>query len=135
MSQKKNVLILCTGNSCRSQMAEGVLRYYYGDVVTVYSAGTQPSHVNEHAIAVMSELGIDISGHYSKSVHDILDVTFDVVITVCSNADENCPVIMGDFQKFHWGFEDPVGKSLTVFRKIRDEIVLKFKDFSNEVSL
>tara|TARA_Y100000589_G_scaffold303941_1_gene316725 strand:- start:653 stop:1060 length:408 start_codon:yes stop_codon:yes gene_type:complete len=133
MVQKKNVLILCTGNSCRSQMAEGVLRYYYGDIVTVYSAGTQPSHVNEYAIAVMKELGIDISEHYSKSVHDILDVKFDIVITVCSNADENCPVIMGDFQKFHWGFEDPVGQSMDRFREVRDLIVEKFKTCSKEL--
>ena len=130
---KKNILILCTGNSCRSQMAEGILRHLYGDHYEVYSAGTHPLTVNLQAITVMKEINIDISHHYSKSVTALKDVVFDVVITVCGNAQENCPVISGDHKTLHWGFDDPVGQSMDCFREVRDLILEKFKTCNKEL--
>ena len=95
MPDKKRVLILCTGNSARSQMAEGLLRHDAGDRFEVFSAGTKPSHVRPEAIAVMRELGIDISGHRSKSVDEFAGQSFDYVLTVCDNAKESCPIFPG----------------------------------------
>jgi arsenate reductase len=128
MSDKKRVLILCTGNSARSQMAEGLLRHDAGDQFEVASAGVAPTQVRPEAIEVMREVGIDISGHRSKSVDEFTDAEFDYVITVCDNANEQCPIFPGKTQRIHWSFEDPAAvqgdkdQRLAIFRKVRDEI-------------
>src|SRR3989338_8174872 len=129
---KTRVLILCTGNSCRSQMAEGVLRHYGSDKFEVFSAGTKPSKVNETAIKVMHEIGIDISGQRSKHVNEFSGQHFDYVITVCDNAKESCPVFPGKSTRLHWAFPDPPHEKETTeevlneFRKVRDLIHPKF---------
>ncbi len=131
---KLKVLILCTGNSCRSQMAEGILRHYGSDKFEVFSAGTKPSKVNETAIKVMKEIGIDISGHRSKHVDEFLGQKVDYVISVCDNAKESCPIFPGGTVRLHWPFPDPPHEKeiteqvLNEFRKVRDMIHLKFKD-------
>jgi arsenate reductase (thioredoxin) len=136
MADKKRVLILCTGNSARSQMAEGLLRHEAGDRFEVESAGTQASFVRREAIAVMRELGIDISGHRSKNVDEFAGQPFDYVITVCDNARETCPVFFGKAEKLHHNFEDPVASTgadeerLTVFRRVRDELRAYLREFS-----
>ena len=108
---KKRVLILCTGNSARSQMAEGLLKHDAGDRFEVESAGTKPGHVRPEAIAVMKELGIDISGHRSKHVGEFQGQSFDYVLTVCDNAKESCPVFPGHAKRLHNAFEDPAALS------------------------
>ena len=136
MSDRKRVLILCTGNSARSQMAEGILRHMAGDDFEVASAGVAPSHVRPEAIRVMGELGIDISGHRSKSADEFLGQEFDYVITVCDNANEQCPVFPGKTKRTHWSFEDPAAVQgdeparLTAFRQVRDAIKARLEDFS-----
>ena len=132
---KTRVLILCTGNSCRSQMAEGVLRHYGGDRFEVQSAGTHPSVVNETAIRVMKEIGIDISHHRSKSVREFLGQPFDYVITVCDQAAESCPAFPGVSKRLHWSFPDPfhgegAAELLEESRKVRDSIHARFKAFA-----
>lgn len=129
MNTQKRVLILCTGNSARSQMAEGILRHDGGAAFEVHSAGVKPGSVRPEAIQVMSEIGIDISGHRSKSVDEFIGQEFDYVITVCDNANETCPVFPGRTQRIHQGFEDPpaIGTAdqittLAIFRRVRDEI-------------
>ncbi len=128
MNDRKRVLILCTGNSARSQMAEGLLRQLAGDKFEVASAGVSPSRVRPEAIKVMAELGIDISEHHSKSVEEFKGQEFDYVITVCDNANEQCPVFPGNTKRIHWSFEDPAAvegdgvKRLAIFRRVRDEI-------------
>ena len=128
MSDKKRVLILCTGNSARSQMAEGLLRHDAGERFEVESAGTKASFVRPEAIAVMRELGIDISRHHSKNVNEFDGQQFDYVITVCDNARESCPVFFGRAEKLHHDFEDPAAlegseaERLAVFRRVRDEL-------------
>lgn len=138
---KKKILILCTGNSCRSQMAEGFLKSFDSEL-EVYSAGTKPADkVNPKAVTVMNEIGIDISQNYPKDVEQFLNESFDYVITVCDNAKETCPVFMGKVGKqLHIGFEDPAEATgteeeiLAVFRKVRDEIKNAFFDFyTNEL--
>jgi arsenate reductase (thioredoxin) len=130
---KQKVLILCTGNSCRSQMAEGVLRHYGSGRYEVFSAGTKPSSVNPIAIQVMKEIGIDISGHRSKHVDEFKGQTFDYVITACNNAKESCPYFPAGTKRLHWEFPDPPhDKEITEsvieeFRKVRDMIHAKFK--------
>lgn len=130
---KQRVLILCTGNSCRSQMAEGVLKHYGSDKFDVFSAGTQPSKVNETAIRVMKEIGIDISSQTSKDVKGFLGQHFHYVITVCDKADKSCPIFPGPSIRLHWFFPDPPHSSevteevLGEFRKIRDDIHMKFR--------
>lgn len=126
---KRNVLILCTGNSCRSHMAEGILRHLAGDLFEVSSAGSKPAgYVHPLAIEVLGELGIDISSHTSKHLDQFLDAGVEVVITVCDNANESCPVFPGQLARHHWPFEDPPkaarpGESeIDAFRRIRDEI-------------
>ena len=105
---KPRVLILCTGNSCRSHMAEGILRAAAGDLVEVHSAGSKPAgYVHPKAIAAMAEIGIDISGHTSKPMTDFLDRDVETVITVCGNADQACPMFPGQVNRYHWGFDDP----------------------------
>ena len=130
---KTKVLILCTGNSCRSQMAEGFLRHYGSDKFEAESAGTKPSKVNETAIEVMRELGIDISGQRSKNVSEFLGRHFHYIITVCDNAKESCPVFPGNSIRLHWAFPDPPhDKEITEdvrreFRRVRDLIHIRFK--------
>ena len=134
----KKVLILCTGNSARSQMAEGLLRQIAGDKFDVESAGTVASFVRPQAIEVMTELGIDISGHRSKSLDEFLSTPFDYVITVCDNANQTCPVFPGKATRIHWSFEDPAEATgtdeeiLAVFRRVRDEIRLKLIEFVDQ---
>jgi len=125
---KKRILFLCTGNSARSQMAEGLLRHEAGERFEVFSAGTHPSKVRPEAIAVMKEIGIDISGHRSKSVDEFAGPDLDMVITVCDNAKESCPVFPGPTERLHWPFEDPASVEGTeeqrqdAFRRVRDQI-------------
>lgn len=134
MNEPKRVLILCTGNSARSQMAEGLLRDLAGDRFEVFSAGTHPSQVNPLAMAAMDEKGIDLSFHYSKSVDEFAGQQFDTVITVCDNAKEACPIWPGS-TTIHHSFDDPavaVGtdeERLAVFRRVRDEIETWMKTF------
>src|SRR5215211_963320 len=128
MSEKKKVLILCTGNSARSQMAEGLLKHITQSRYEVYSAGTKPSIVRPESINVLAEIGIDISGNRSKSVDEFVDEEIDYVLTVCDNAKENCPYFPAKTKIIHHSFEDPAEVQsdeetrLTAFRKIRDEI-------------
>lgn len=136
---KKRVLILCTANSARSQMAEGLLRADYADQFDVQSAGTRATQVRPEAIAVMKELGIDISGHRSKTVDEFQGQSFDYVLTVCDNANESCPIYPGHGNRMHHSFEDPAAvqgsdeERFAAFRKVRDQIreyfrSLPFKD-------
>ena len=128
VAAKKRVLILCTGNSARSQMAEGLLRHDAGDRFEVESAGTRPSQVRSEAVAVMRELGIDISGHRSKHVDEFAGQAFDYILTVCDNAKESCPIFPSGATTIHHNFEDPAAfhgteqQRLAVFRRIRGEI-------------
>jgi len=139
MAEKKRILILCTGNSARSQMAEGLLRHDAGDRYEVQSAGAKPSHVRPEAIAVMQEIGIDISGHRSKSVDEFASQSFDTVLTVCDHAREMCPVYPGHAHRIHRNFEDPAAvqgseeERLSAFRRVRDQIrnYLKTVDFGS----
>jgi arsenate reductase len=125
---KKRVLILCTANSARSQMAEGLLRADHGDRLEVESAGTRATSVRPEAIAVMKEIGIDISGHRSKVVDEFQTQSFDYVLTVCDNANENCPIYPGHTNRIHHSFEDPAAvqgteeERLSAFRGVRDKI-------------
>jgi arsenate reductase (thioredoxin) len=127
-TRKKRVLILCTGNSARSQMAEGLLRHDAGDRYEVVSAGTKPSQVRPEAVAAMAEIGIDISHHRSKSASEFTASEFDVILTVCDNARETCPVFPGQAKRLHHSFDDPAAVDgdestrLTAFRAVRDEI-------------
>ena len=128
---KLKVLFLCTGNSCRSQMAEGWARALKGDVIEAYSAGIETHGLNPNAVKVMAEAGVDISGHTSKNVDTLLDVLFDFVVTVCGHANENCPFFPGSAQVVHVGFDDPPAlarqvegeeEKLDCYRRVRDEI-------------
>jgi arsenate reductase (thioredoxin) len=135
---KKTLLVLCTGNSARSQMAEGLFRHEAGDRFEVHSAGTKPSHVRPEAIAVMGEIGIDISSHRSKSVDEFVGRPMDYVITVCDNAKESCPVFPSATRMMHWPFDDPATVQGTdqerkaAFRKIRDQIHARIQTFLRE---
>jgi arsenate reductase len=128
MPDQQTVLFVCTGNSARSQMAEGLLRTSGGAGFSVFSAGTNPTRVRPEAIAVMKEVGIDISGHRSKAVDEFAGREFDYIITVCDNARETCPVFAGRAERLHWRFEDPAAVEApdehrrAAFRKVRDEI-------------
>ena len=133
MPSKASILILCTGNSCRSQMAEGFLRAAAGDLIEVHSAGSRPTGaVHPLAIQVMQEVGIDLSAHRSKHLNEFLDRPITTVITVCGNADQACPRFPGQLNRHHWGFDDPAhatGPHETVlheFRRVRDEIARVF---------
>lgn len=132
----RNIMFLCTGNSCRSQMAEGLCRRQWGQRFNVYSAGTKKHGTNERAMKVMKEIGIDISSHYSKTIEELPNVTFDYVITVCDNAHETCPYFPGG-KVIHVGFQDPPALTkemtneeeiLNVYRKVRDEIDAAIKN-------
>lgn len=135
---KKKVLILCTGNSCRSHMAEGILRNAADDLFEVSSAGSNPAgYVHAHAIEALKEIGIDISKHTSKHLDQFLDTGIDTVITVCDDANVACPVFPGKVNRYHWGFEDPPkaaknGESeMDAFRRIRDEIRKVFEAYAS----
>ena len=136
MTDRKRVLILCTGNSARSQMAEGLLRHLAPDRFDVASAGVSPTRVRPEAISAMREIGIDISAHFSKSVDEFAGQEFDYVITVCDNANEECPLFPGKTKRIHWSFDDPaqaVGDEearLAIFRRVRDEILQRLQQFS-----
>ncbi len=125
---KKKILVLCTGNSCRSQIAEGYLRYFAGEKAEIYSAGVETHGVNPKAIATMKEDGIDISNHTSNNIDEYRNVDFDFVITVCDNAKERCPFFPTKAQKFHYNFPDPAKATGTAeeiteeFRKVRQQI-------------
>ena len=135
MSNHIRVLILCTGNSARSQMAEGLLRHMAGERFESASAGVEPGHVRPQAIEAMREIGIDISGHRSKSVEEFNGQDFDYVITVCDNAKERCPVFPGRTRRIHWSFDDPAAApgdeatQMSVFRRVRDEIAARLEEF------
>ena len=135
--KKQRVLILCTGNSTRSQMAEGLLRHMAGDRYEVFSAGTRPVGLNPIAVKAMSEIGIDISGQRSKSVDEFVDQQFDYIITVCDNAKESCPIFPGIGRRIHQGFEDPAAaqpaQQLEVFRRVRDQIATWLNGVMNEM--
>ena len=138
-ASKPRVLILCTGNSCRSHMAEGILRAAAGDILEVHSAGSRPTgFVHPKAIAVLAEIGIDISSHTSNSMNDFLDRDIDTVITVCGNADQACPVFPGQIHRHHWPFDDPAHATgteeeiLSEFRRVRDEIQTTFLAYAAE---
>ena len=134
---KPNVLILCTGNSCRSHLAEGILRHAAGDLVEVHSAGSKPAgYVHPKAMEVMKEVGIDISAHTSKHLSEFLDKKITTVITVCGNADQACPMFPGQVNRHHWGFDDPAHAEgtdeqvLEVFRRVRDQIRMVFEAYA-----
>ena len=140
MATKPRVLILCTGNSCRSHMAEGILRAAAGEVVEVHSAGSNPAgYVHPKAIAALAEIGLDISGHTSKHMNEFLDRDIDTVITVCGNADQACPVFPGQVHRHHWPFDDPAHAEgteeevMAEFRRVRDEIRRVFEVYGREL--
>lgn len=131
------VLILCTGNSCRSHLAEGILRAAAGDAFRVASAGSKPAgYVHPLAIKAMQEIGIDISAHRSKHLSEFLNEPVETVITVCGNADQACPMFPGQVNRHHWGFDDPAhapgteDEQLAVFRRVRDEIRRVFEAYA-----
>ncbi|UOE51509.1 arsenate reductase ArsC [Mucilaginibacter sp. SMC90] len=131
----KNVLVLCTGNSCRSQIAEGYLKYFAGSKATIYSAGIEIHGVNPKAIKIMAEDGIDISNHTSNHVDEYAGINFDYVITVCDNANEACPYFPGDVTRFHHNFPDPAkargteDEVMDSFRQARQQIKLYMQQF------
>ena len=135
MSEPKRVLILCTGNSARSQMAEGLLRHDGGARFEVESAGVSPTSVRPEAVAAMRDLGIDITNQRSKSVDEFTGQDFDYVITVCDNAREQCPAFPSGTRRVHWSFDDPAAADgdeaarLSVFRRVRDEIRARLREF------
>lgn len=135
MNKKLKILFLCTGNSCRSQMAEGWTRHLKGDVIEAYSAGIETHGLNPNAVSVMAEAGVDISGHKSRHISEYEDIQLDVVVTVCGHAHENCPLFPGHCKVVHVGFEDPpqmakklaeqgasAEEQLECYRNVRDEI-------------
>ncbi|HTP87027.1 MAG TPA: arsenate reductase ArsC [Bryobacteraceae bacterium] len=136
---KDRLLVLCTGNSARSQMAEGLFRAAVGDRFEVFSAGTRPTSVRSEAVAAMRELGIDISCHRSKSVDEFVGQEFQYVVTVCDNARESCPVFPGRTERIHWSFEDPAAVEGTpaekenAFRAVRDQIASRVREFAAQI--
>lgn len=135
---KKNILVLCTGNSCRSQIAEGYLRHFAGEKANIYSAGIETHGVNPKAIVVMKEDGIDISKHTSNNIDEYHDIDFDYLITVCDHAKENCPYFPTNAVKFHYNFPDPAKASgteeeiMNKFREVREMIKNYSRNFVNE---
>jgi arsenate reductase len=132
---KQRVLFLCTHNSCRSQMAEGLVNHFLGDRFQAFSAGTEATWVNPLAAKVMSEIGIDISGHRSKTLDEFAGQPFDYVITLCGDANEKCPLFFGGVQRMHLGFDDPSrlpgsdDEVLPEYRRVRDELRIQLTDF------
>lgn len=138
MNPRPLVLILCTGNSCRSHMAEGILRAAAGDILDVRSAGSKPAgYVHPLAIKALAEIGIDISEHHSKHMDEFLEMQVETVITVCGNADQACPMFPGQLNRHHWGFDDPAHASgseeeqMLMFRRVRDEIRRVFEAYAS----
>jgi len=138
MGNRTKVIFICTGNSCRSQMAEGLLRYMAGDRFEVFSAGSHPSHLHPASIIVMAELGIDISNHSADSIDEYLDKDIDIVISVCDNARQVCPVFPGDVQQIHWSIDDPFHgwgaepSDLIPYREIREVLKDRLESFINQ---
>jgi arsenate reductase len=137
MAEKKRVLFLCTGNSCRSQMAEGLARHYWSEQLDVTSAGVEKHGLNSLAVKAMQEIGIDISGHQSKTIDDLPNLRPDYLVTVCGHANETCPVFPGPVKRLHVGFDDPPklaadakseGEAMVHYRRIRDEIAAFVKE-------
>lgn len=145
-TQKLKVLFLCTGNSCRSQMAQGWTRYLKADVIEAYSAGVETHGVNPNAIKVMAEVGVDMSSHYSKHLDELKAIEFDYVITLCDHAGENCPIFSGHAKIIHVGFDDPPKlaaqlddetEKLNCYRRVRDQIkafIEKLPDYFSTVT-
>jgi arsenate reductase len=138
MNEKPTILILCTGNSCRSHLAEGLLRRALGDQYNVASAGSKPAgYVHPLGIKAMAEIGIDISGHHAKHMDEFLNQNVETVITVCGNADQACPMYPGQLNRHHWGFDDPAHATgseeeiMNVFRRVRDEIQRVFEAYAS----
>lgn len=131
---KKTIYFICTGNSCRSQIAEGWGKQILSDDWNVYSAGIETHGVNPKAIDAMKEVNIDITDHTSELIHTNILNQADLVVTLCSHADQNCPTIPAHVQKEHWGFDDPAGKEWSEFQRVRDEIGLKIKKFKKETT-
>ncbi len=137
MKKKKKILFICTGNACRSQIAEGLLRSMSPEYYEVFSAGSQPSEVHPMSIVVMQEIGIDISNHTSDPISNYLNKKIDTVITVCDNAKQVCPNFPGKVEKIHWSIEDPFkgwsfdSKDLDNFRNVREELRVRINDFLN----
>ena len=135
--KKKNILVLCTGNSCRSQMAEAYLKLYHGKECNIYSAVVEKHGINPFAIGILMEDSLDISNHYSKTIEELDDISFDLLITVCDHANEVCPVLPGNQSKIHHNFKDPSkmnGSSseiIKAFRETRDEI----KEFCRNINI
>ena len=135
---KKKVIFICTGNACRSQMAEGLLRHMAGDKFEVYSAGSHPSRLHPASVAVMAEWNIDITHHTSEPIDDYLETGIDIVITVCDNAQQICPTFPGNVKRIHWGLDDPYHgwgaepEDLLPYREIRDELKDRIKVFLTE---
>lgn len=132
---KKKILILCTGNSCRSQMAEGYMQFFGGDKAEVYSAGIEKHGVNPNAVNIMKEDGIDIANHTSNLIDEYQNINFDYIITVCDNAKERCPVFFSKSMQFHYNFPDPAKvkgsqeEIINEFRRVRDMIKIYCKKF------
>jgi arsenate reductase len=139
MEKKPKILVLCTANSARSQMGEGLFRHEVGDRFTVCSAGTRATLVRPEAVAVMAELGIDLSTHWSKTVEAFAGEEFAYVVTVCDHANETCPVFPASTRRIHWGLEDPAAvrgseeERRAAFRKVRDELHALVQDFARAV--
>ncbi len=136
--EKPTILILCTGNSCRSHLAEGLLRATAGDLFNIVSAGSKPAgYVHPLAIAALKEIGIDISGHHSKHMKEFMDQPIETVITVCGNADQACPIFPGQVNRHHWPFEDPAHATgtdeelMVIFRRVRNEIRRLFTAYAD----
>ncbi|MBN1856573.1 MAG: arsenate reductase ArsC [Dehalococcoidia bacterium] len=144
MSARLKVLFLCTGNSCRSQMAEGWTRHLKDEYVEAYSAGVEAKSLDPNAVAVMAEVGVDISAQYAKHVSEIMDIPYDYVVTVCSHARETCPFFPGDVKRLHAEFDDPPfltrnmhdgEEKLEVYRRVRDEIRVFVEGMPGNLSL
>ena len=131
MLTKPNLLFLCTGNSCRSQMAEGWGKDLLSEKYNIYSAGIEKHGLNPNAVKAMAEQGIDISSHYSKTLDDLKDINFDIVITVCGHADETCPVFPGTVKKLHYGFDDP--PKMAANAKTEDEAMQHYRRVCLEI--
>jgi len=136
---KKKVLFLCTHNSCRSQMAEGIVNHYLGECLQAFSAGTEATFVHPKAMAALAEIGIDITGHRSKTLDEFDGENFDYVITLCGSAKENCPIFFGGVERIHIGFDDP-GKAtgsdeeiMREFRRVRDDIRHRLLEFFKNI--
>ena len=137
-TEKPTILVLCTGNSCRSHLGEGLLRAAAGDLFNVVSAGSKPAgYVHPMAVAAMKEIGIDISGHTSKHMNEFINAQIETVITVCGNADQACPIFPGQVNRHHWPFEDPAhavgtdAEKMEVFRRVRNEIRRTFTAYAD----